>query len=160
MTHGLTDALNAKSVARYVLLASAPIPDGAVTPLFFLASVQHFSRDVGERGSILLHALLVVTSLACSVDAAFSVLTCYMLLVHLPLHYASALSSPNEDVKIVALLGFASAFGLAPFLDDTFVFDETLQRLVAIHVLNCEEAALSARACHRHCSLLCDDEER
>ena len=39
ITHGLTDACSAKCIARYALGVAAPIPDEAVTPLFFLASV-------------------------------------------------------------------------------------------------------------------------
>ena len=90
--HGASD-MDALSVCvpRYLLCACAPLPAPVVTVAFNAASVVHFASDVGVDGSIALHSLVGFAGLVGGSHVAARLMTAYMMLVHVPMHYARLL---------------------------------------------------------------------
>ena len=134
--HGLTDARAPNSLFPY-LLTFVPLPGSTVTTAFLAASVAHFSDDLGQKRSLLLHAAWATTALAFGLDTAFDAAVCYMAIVHVPMHYRRILQERTRPAFLSVLSASAMGCLVTPFLPARVTLTHLHQRLVVSHVL-CE----------------------
>ena len=134
--HGTTDfASPPVTLTPYIGLVLWPASI-SVTPFFLCASIVHFGRDIGVRGSLGLHGALVLAGLTYHQDEAFAAFVAYFCAVHTPLHYlrhAHAWRFPLVATLLCALLLQC----LQP-LPTEIVLSEWMQRLVVAHILSDE----------------------
>ena len=138
-THGLTDFDRPAHLYPYALMLWWPneIP---VTPVFALASMAHFSRDVGAWPSVALHALVGAVA-AVNQDEAFFAISLYYCFVHAPLHCVRHQWALRFVAAGVALVTLACAIH-AWTPSGELVIEEWMQKLVVAHVL-CDELGLA-----------------
>mgnify|MGYP006075509079 CR=1 FL=1 len=97
--HGLTDLVNVEALVAYPLALA--LPDRLANPAFAVASVVHFSQDVGAVASVLLHALLYFAPS----NWSMVVLDVYFATIHIPLLFC------RLDLKSRLLLCFVLVVG-------------------------------------------------
>lgn len=145
--HGVTDAATQR-VDRLLLVYAAallPIPGGATTAVFGVASVVHFAADLGDLGgvaSLAMHGGWAAVCARWGQRVAFECALWYVCAVHIPL-LARRLLTARAWVTLGALAAGSVAAAMAgPRLllrragdgEDTFLLGHRLQRLVACHV--------------------------
>jgi len=111
-SHGLTDLQRSpKELIPYGIMF-LPISSDLVTLLFIGCSIQHFSRDIGIRFSLLLHMVFIALG-PFYPQAAWIIFSLYYCLCHAPLHYvrhANEIDVPLAAVILAAVV--VSAFGM------------------------------------------------
>jgi hypothetical protein len=83
--HGATDVDVPGFVFPYLVVCV--LPDAAITPLFVLSSLVHFSFDVGVVLSATLHWVAFLATCAGGFHRGIQVIFFYLLFVHTPFHY-------------------------------------------------------------------------
>ena len=136
VSHGVADlGLPSSDLALYAL-AAVPVPGSVSTALFVASSVAHFATDITLLGSTLLHAAVLATIRRRGYASAARVVLNYMVCVHVPL-LVCRLILANAAAEL-AWLAAASVLSVACrdnlLRDGCFVFGESLQRLVVVHV--------------------------
>lgn len=101
--HGIVDFAEPATLAAYPVCLT--IPDRLAVPAFAVASVAHFSQDVGPALSLLFHLLLVLLP----PRVALVALDLFMIMVHLPCLFARLHHRPLP----LALLFSGLAAGVA-----------------------------------------------
>jgi hypothetical protein len=131
--HGLTDLRwRPIELAPYALMF-APIPTELVTVFFILASIRHFSHDIGIKLSLLLHATFVCLAPILP-QVAWSIFATYYCACHTPLHFASHLG--EIDGRFLAtLIVIAMALALGMHDVETFKLTDTMQLGVIAHIV-------------------------
>ena len=135
-THGLTD-FDSKWVGPYTAAMLLPLPTEAVTATFCVASVVHFSEDLGPHVSLGVHATVLAIGLLSGTQTAFMAMLAYLTLVHVPAHYTRCAFRGRGAAAARALaagLVVAVAAALAP-PTITIPFDDTVQRIVVAHII-------------------------
>jgi len=131
--HGLTDfKLPPLQLAPYALMF-APIPTHLVTVLFLLASIQHFSRDIGLTPSVALHAIFLVLGLTVP-QAGWSVFAMYYCLCHAPLHHVEHFEDKHTRLG-AAILAIVASFALGMCNFETFELTDIMQLAVTAHIV-------------------------
>lgn len=126
--HGVTDAWTHRAMVPAYLLAAPPWPH--TTALFTLASVVHFSEDVGPRASLALHACIVAAA-AASVPAALALTLAYLCAVHVPRHAARV--ERHAGPQLVAAMWALGALVMALDLPADAIPDAA-QRVACVHI--------------------------
>jgi len=111
-SHGLTDLQRSPKELIPYSIVFLPIPSEFVTVLFIGCSIQHFSRDIGIRFSLLLHMVFIALG-PFYPQAAWIIFSLYYCLCHAPLHYvrhANEIDVPLAAVILAAVV--VSAFGM------------------------------------------------
>lgn len=131
--HGATDAWTHRTMLPWYLLAVPPWPH--TSTLLTVASVAHFSEDIGAPRSLLLHTCIVSTALA-SVPAAVAITLCYLCAVHVPAHARRVAQHSGPWVAHVlwalgAILLSALFMRWYPPLD---AVPDAAQRVACVHV--------------------------
>ena len=130
--HGVTDMTRPVQALPVYALALAPLPRAATTPMFLVASVAHFARDVGILPSVVLHASLGGLAAARRVDVAWTILTVYMCLVHVPAHLSRC------TVLARALFwAWSVVFAWIGVRGDRVVVTDAMQRVGVAHMVVC-----------------------
>ena len=126
--HGLTDAVtHTKMIPAYALA----IPSWPFTTSYFtVASIFHFSEDIGFRNSILLHTCIVLVA-SLSVPFAMTLVLTYMCVVHVPCHLHRVERKIGRITALkTTIIGFLF---VAPTLPLSSIPD-MLQRVACIHI--------------------------
>ena len=135
--HGATDVNEASCLWDYAsvfcLLCYSPAP--ITMSLFLSASVVHFARDVGEVASCLLHVCVGAVGCAFGKSVAFSAMTLYVLVVHVPAHYRRCYARRRSAGLVAAALATALALARTD-LFKSFTVSEQMQRIVIAHVVH------------------------
>lgn len=129
--HGLTDlwTLRPGKLSPY-LLAAVPWP--STTAPFLAASVAHFSRDIGAASSVLLHVSWAMLWVLAGPEVAIATALCYMVIVHLPCHYARVLRRCPDRHWIMPMASVIATALLVP--SHVTSLSDWVQRLVCVHV--------------------------
>ena len=132
--HGATDVVFGKDLWPY-LMVFVPVHGALITPMFFMASVLHFSRDSNIYGSVGFHGLLAVVASVASPEASFDLLLAYMCSVHLPRHFTNVAKQRQWVLAFsTAFLGAVALSACCPW-DGVVRINHVSQRLVVSHVL-------------------------
>jgi len=131
--HGLTDLQRSpKELIPYGIMF-LPISSDLVTLLFIGCSIQHFSRDIGIRFSLLLHTVFIALG-PFFPQAAWIIFSLYYCLCHAPLHcirHASKIDVPLAVAIVAAAV--ISAFGLRGV--EVFQLTDAMQLGVIAHIV-------------------------
>lgn len=145
--HGAVDIARPRHLYPYALLA-VPLPDDAVTGLFFASSVRHFSNDVGARGSVGLHGACGLLYAAGWCDVSFALMSLYFCALHTPLAYVGMIRRREFFCFALGLLLStlcAWILALMPTLVGPHMQITTImQRVVLCHILADESARIAA----------------
>ena len=130
--HGMIDIVTHPTRTLLYTIALAPIPDLAWVVVFVPASIAHFSRDIGVRGSLILHMLLVSCVLVFKNTLfAETILLGYMALIHIP----AATLRLNPMQKLCMLILIALGFsGYTPANPDDLATPLNM-RIVTLHCI-------------------------
>jgi hypothetical protein len=129
--HGLTDLT--RPVPHLWPYALVPlVPESVAAPLFLVASIVHFSRDVGRRGSVLLHALWVGLFLIGMEGAAWDTFAAYYCCVHTLRHLVRTPRGHGLAVAAAVATAWVGASLIPPCVVDV---GPVLQTLIAAHVV-------------------------
>ena len=83
--HGMIDIVTHPTRTLLYTMALAPIPDIAWVIAFVPASIAHFGRDIGIKGSLLLHMLLGTCAFVFkNTIIAETILLAYIAVIHIP----------------------------------------------------------------------------
>ena len=108
--HGATDLATRHWPPIYAACCFAPLPPTAVTVLFGLSSLVHFSEDDGgPAGSLALHALAGFAWAVFGAQRGLELMLAYLSCVHVPAHYARCLRRRRRGALAVAALATAAA---------------------------------------------------
>lgn len=140
--HGLTDLDSTRFVLPYATCLSIPLPSSAITAVFCVASLYHFSEDVGVRGSMYVHSCALFAGVTLGTQAAFMVMIVYMAFVHTPFHYLRCcLHSRAKAAKIVSCFGLlAAAVAVVVLSDHAIVELSDFHQRIAISHIFCESS--------------------
>jgi hypothetical protein len=136
--HGISDLDRPGTcLPVYLLCAVTPLPRVAVTCAFVVASFVHFAGDVGWRGSAALTLATCGAGVCGRSDFAGNLMSLYMILVHLPLHYRRlALTHRRVGLAMVIAFTVLLLFGLRS--RERICLSQDVQRLILAHVVhNC-----------------------
>lgn len=132
-SHGLTDLKKTPRELIPYALVLMPIPSDLVTVLFISCSIQHFSRDISLRFSLLLHMVFIALSPFCP-QVGWIIFSFYYCLCHAPLHFvrhASEIDFPLAVMMVTAIL--VSAFGFRGV--EVFQLTDAMQLGVIAHIV-------------------------
>lgn len=135
VAHGLTDLESTESLVYYIVWTLLPLPSPAVTALFCMASVSHFSDDIGTRGSTALHALVWLVGARYGKQAAFHAMLAYLVLFHVPFHYSRCIRNCRWRALRIACIGSIVALALSPRMPSTVQLTDVVQRLAIAHIV-------------------------
>ena len=116
---------------------AAPLPGAVCSALFIVCSVGHFARDVGLRGSVVLHALLCAWA-RIDVAAAFDAALVYLCFVHVPLLVMGLLArARTAELAVWAASTVVAVWVKARLVDQAqnFTVTHAVQKLIACHIL-------------------------
>ena len=85
--HGATDALRPRHLWAYLLMfPSRALPSPVVATSFFVASLMHFSEDIGLTNAF---GMLVVCGILSihNYQLGCNLISAYMCCIHVPMHY-------------------------------------------------------------------------
>lgn len=134
-THGLTDLDSSAWVGRYAVLTLLPLPSPLITMIFCVASLLHFSEDVGFLGSALVHAGVGLAGIAMGVQAAFKAMVSYLAFCHVPMHFVRCYHR-NRKRSALATAGVTMAAIVASTqLGEWVPLTDNMQRVVIAHIL-------------------------
>jgi hypothetical protein len=127
--HGLYDTqLDPQKLAFYSLIL-LPIPH--VTPLFILASIRHFSHDIGIWPSVLLHPLWLILDVMQQSGFAWSLFSLYYVCIHsLPLLRLWFRRSKFQVCIALLLTVFSTLL-----IHGDLLVTEIMQKIVIAHVV-------------------------
>lgn len=127
-THGLHDLQHERVRLLAYPLALVPLP--FTTHAFLIASVRHFSHDVGVWPSLLVHLLWGVFFSAGREVVAWSTFTAFYVVMHalprLRLWYSKS--------RVQACVAIVCVFCASLLVSGGLVVDETVQRMIVVHV--------------------------
>ena len=131
--HGATDLATRHWPPVYAVCCFVPLPPKAVTGLFVLASLAHFSEDGGPDGSLVLHSLAGFAWLALGAQRGLELMLAYLSVVHVPAHYARCWRRRRWAALGVAAVAtlFAAAALTRPL--SVVRVNHAVQRLVVAH---------------------------
>jgi hypothetical protein len=129
--HGLVDIVNLDALCAYPVILA--LPNRLAVPAFSVASIVHFSQDIGVLGSILFHLFLLLMPS----ELALATLDVYFTVIHIPL-LACRVPTPT-----MLLLFFSLAIGvLMPSVvcrglirDGVLILGPNVLKIVATHCL-------------------------
>ena len=127
-THGFTDMVTHPRMIPAYAFAIPPWP--LTTTVFTLASVAHFSEDVGIQKSLFLHASILSVART-SLSLAATTLLTYMCTVHVPRHVSRVNHAVGEIPGLGLLMCASLIIGCLlplPYISDSF------QRVACIHI--------------------------
>jgi|TARA_E500000178_G_C16975345_1_gene733061 hypothetical protein len=130
-SHGFTDAGKPLPELTPYAFALLPIPSDVTTACFAGSSIVHFSRDIGFWPSMGFHVLLVALAFARLEYFAWMILSVYMWFLHIPKQISSNTETENKQV----LCSFICLLPIAYIMQDSFVFDTFLQKIVVSHIV-------------------------
>jgi hypothetical protein len=137
--HGLTDLRHPMRIAPYIFVA-APLGGHRLTAMFFVASLVHFSTDVGIAGSILLHGLLWRFYNNNMKTQALEFVLFYMIFLHTPMHYVCVLSENTQQAHLSAAFALCITCGASILFKSVYVQSVSIthlaQRLIIAHVVS------------------------
>ena len=131
--HGITDLTTRHWPPIYAVCCLTPLPPRAVTGLFVLASLVHFSEDAGPDGSIALHSLAGVAWLALGAQRGLELMLAYLSLVHVPAHYVRCYRRRRWAALALAAMATLMTAAVTRPLSAVCV-NHAAQRLVVAHV--------------------------
>ena len=134
--HGAVDLGRPTDELAPYLFVLLPVGSLMSTGAFLIASVLHFTDDLGPAGSVLLHAGVYVVD-SVNRELASTLMMIYMVLLHVPLLIQRFLRDRMYGEVAVLALSLLGAIVFREFLTDqdgNFVFSEWKQRIVAAHV--------------------------
>jgi hypothetical protein len=131
--HGATDLGSWRWTPRYALCCVAPLPPDAVTALFVVSSIAHFSEDVGTDGSVALHSLAGMATLMGGPQLGLEFMMVYLTLVHTPMHYLRCWQQRRWSALAFAALTTCVALYVSQYVDVVLI-GHALQRVVVAHV--------------------------
>ena len=132
--HGSTDIVLGPRLICYVFVL-LPLPDWMVTCGFAIASLKHFAHDVGMNFAVVLHLVLVVLYARARTQLATSVLLGFMVLVHLPRHFARVLTEDYAFEAMAFCALFTATLDYMKLWKESFLLSHVAQRLVISHVI-------------------------
>ena len=129
-THGLQDIQEHPPLRLSIYtLAAAPLPH--VTPLFLLASIRHFSHDIGAQGSTILHLLwLSLYLFQCSTVAWWCFCVFYVCVHSFPRLCVWFERSRAQVGTVVTIALFAKFYFVR-----SLMVNETLQKIMLMHIV-------------------------
>ena len=92
-------------------------------------------------GSALVHAAVAAIGASCGKDAAFEAMLCYLLAVHVPLHYRRCARRGRRVGLALAALATAAALVARARIPEPVIVGHWLQRVVIAHIAH--ETALA-----------------
>lgn len=131
--HGATDV----DVDRFWMTYAgvAMLPKAAVTPLFVLLSLAHFSSDIGLVCALCLHWTALLVSLAFGKQRGAQLIFIYLVVAHTPLHYAHAVQR-GRALGLLSSLVVTVAVFLRLKGANSVCLGEWRQRAIVAHILN------------------------
>jgi hypothetical protein len=130
-SHGFADVGKPLPKLAPYVFALLPVSSDVVTVCFTGSSVAHFSRDVGIWPSLGFHALLAALAFVHLEYFAWIILSVYMWVIHMPKQLSS--NTKNENKRV--LCSFLCLLPIAYIMQDSFVFDTFLQKIVVSHIV-------------------------
>ena len=128
-SHGLYDTqLEPQKIALYSLVL-LPIPH--VTPLFILASIRHFSHDIGIWPSVLLHPLWLILDVMQRPVLAWSLFSLYYVFIHSLPRLCLWFQRSKFQVCIALSLTLFSTL----LIHSDMLVNEVMQKIVIAHVV-------------------------
>lgn len=142
--HGLTDLRHPARIVPYMLVAM-PLHGALLTALFLVASVAHFSGDIGAVASVLFH-LLLWRLYACNMRTqALECVLLYMVFLHAPMHYVRVLSENTQSAHTSVAFALCATSVAAVFCKSGYrgnvKITHAAQRLIVAHVLSTQMCA-------------------
>ena len=135
-SHGLTDLQSFDCVLIYILSYFLPISSQNVTKLFCFFSVLHFAQDTYIKGSLLLHLLILLVAIKLGKQRAIEFVGLYMLILHIPMHYARCVVSGRHlGLAIAALASVAAVLAALRSERKTMALTDTAQRVAISHIV-------------------------
>tara|TARA_B100001057_G_scaffold375231_1_gene379988 strand:- start:2965 stop:3423 length:459 start_codon:yes stop_codon:yes gene_type:complete len=131
--HGATDIATKRWPAIYAACCLTPLPPKAVTALFLIASLVHFSEDGGPDGSVALHSLAGFAWFVFGAQRALELMLAYLSCIHTPAHYARCWRRRRWGALAAAALATATALHTVSRVQVVRV-GHAVQRLVIAHV--------------------------
>ncbi len=135
MAHGATDLDSLGWVPHYAFWGLVPLPGLVLTAVFITSSILHFAEELGEWGSLALHALVGLTALQRGPHAAFNVMLDYLIFVHVPLHYARCWRNGRKPGLMFASAATLVGVAFSPrVITEPFLFGNRMQRVAVAHI--------------------------
>jgi hypothetical protein len=132
--HGSTDIVRGKKLLTYAI-AALPLPGWCVTIGFAISSLFHFANDVGLLGSVAGHSALLGLHQLGRQQTALTMLLTYMVLVHVPAHYARVYEHDNGPEAVGFAFLFTLTFAMWAPWGTEVALGHFAQRVVISHVL-------------------------
>ena len=132
--HGSTDIVRGKKLLTYAI-AALPLRGWCVTIGFAISSLWHFASDVGLLASVAVHSVLFGLHQLGRQQTAFTLLLAYMVLVHVPAHYARVFEQEHGEVAVMFALQFTVILAICAPWGAEYPIDHFAQRIVISHVL-------------------------
>lgn len=137
--HGLTDfGFGTKVIVPYTAGFILPASNNDLHFIFAIASVNHFSKDVGLSNSLGLHLCLVFTAMI-NIQASFFIFSLYYCGLHVPLHLYRTYKNGHIYLSIVTAITIVIIYQfLQLYIFDWHLNVETsnLERLIISHVIS------------------------
>lgn len=141
--HGVTDLHSWSCLLVYAVSWLAPLHPKAVTVVFCMLSMTHFSEDVGKHGSLALHLAALAVGARCGSQRAMETMVAYIFAVHLPSHYARCWRRERlHGLALAAVASAATAAAAARTARTRGTLTDGMQRCAIAHMLY--EAALAS----------------
>ena len=141
--HGLTDLDSWEWRLPYATWLLLPLPGSAVTTIFCMLSIIHFSEDIRIAPSLLLHTALLLVGYAHGQQTALHTVLVYLCCVHVPAHYWRCWARRRYAGLGIAAAGTAATLALSHRAPAQLELSHLLQRIVIAHVTH--ELAVSER---------------
>jgi len=137
--HGITDfGFGPKVFIPYAVGFAIPATKQELDMTFAIASIHHFSRDIGYNKSLLLHLLLSSVAII-DINASFIIFSLYYCGFHVPFHLCRTFKNGNRELSLITtflILIVYKIFEIYLFDCQLNIGDRYIERLVICHVVS------------------------